>query len=93
MKEHLNKYASINQIHHDSLDDDAHVHTHKHSQDGEEHEHHHEHTKISSHEIQFFNSDKCVILVVFENTSQNYFEKESFFSSSYLSSLFRPPIS
>ncbi|PIK14101.1 hypothetical protein [Halobacteriovorax sp. JY17] len=93
-KSHLDKYAHINKIHHDNIDDTAleHGHSHRHSEDGEEHEHNHDHSKIPQFELKFLNQSTNI-----QTNSDQYRPSQGFFekyliSSPHLLKLFKPPI-
>ncbi|MBC76016.1 MAG: hypothetical protein CME64_08360 [Halobacteriovoraceae bacterium] len=92
LQEHLDKFAQVNQPHHDNIDIVFHTHSHKHSDDGEEHEHHHEHNKTPKYEIHLsftsFNEPNLGFL-----TTKTCFGEKSFFSKPSPDKPFRPPIS
>lgn len=92
---HLNEYASVNQTHHDNIDDsiDNHLHSHKHSHDGEEHEHSHGPSKISQKEIKVFNGNSYTKITTEEVESIQNFQEKILISNPHLLRLFRPPIS
>lgn len=93
LTQHLEEYSSLNQTHHDNIDDTPHSHSHRHSEDGEEHEHHHEHKKILSPEIQIFASVENYLSMPFLRLVKNHFREPCSFSQFYLKKLLRPPIS
>ncbi|WP_372654305.1 hypothetical protein [Halobacteriovorax sp.] len=92
---HFEQFASVNNSHHDNIDDSIvpHKHTHKHTEDGEEHEHTHEHFKVSNVEIlKFQNKSGPDICLNYSYRRKQVFLNTAHISSEHSLEIFRPPI-